>query len=144
MSAKPDRVINREWQSLEIRHAVDPARILPNVTNGNAPKSETHAPARDGDDDPWRCSAMYKRFRQDCDRLEIPRRRQHDTRRTFITLARSDGADRQVLKAITHGDRGDVFDMYTSWPWETVCRAVSCLRVSRVGAGGAARIPGAG
>src|SRR5690606_31057298 len=75
----------------------------------------------------------YRRLQRDLEALGLRRRRQHDTRRSLITLARVDGASRDVLRACTHGDAGDVFDGYTSWPWETKCREVAKLRIGRRG-----------
>jgi integrase len=71
-------------------------------------------------------------FRQDLDRLGLRRRRQHDLRRTFISLARTDGARKDVLERITHGNRGDIVDMYTELPWALLCEEVARLRVAVV------------
>ena len=58
------------------------------------------------------------------------RRRGHDLRRTLITLARSDGAIDGVLRLITHGPRaGDMLDLYSSPPWETLCTEMAKLNV---------------
>jgi len=56
-------------------------------------------------------------------------RRHYDARRTFISLAQADGARKDVLRWITHGPTGDIFDLYTSLPWATLCEAVSCMRI---------------
>jgi hypothetical protein len=69
-------------------------------------------------------------FRQDLDRLGLRRRRQHDLRRTFISLARTDGARKDVLERVTHGNRGDIVDMYTELPWALLCEEVARLRVT--------------
>jgi len=45
----------------------------------------------------------------------------------FITLAQSDGTDKFVLEAMTHGPRGDIVSVYTSYPWEVMCRQISKL-----------------
>jgi integrase len=74
-----------------------------------------------------------RRLHEDLERLGLRERRTHDLRRTFVTLARADGADRDVLRVITHGPPSDVIDLYTSWPWATLCAAVSCLRIGRLG-----------
>jgi hypothetical protein len=71
-----------------------------------------------------------KRFYEDLDRLGFRHRRQHDLRRSFITLARSDGARKDVLETVSHGARGDIIDMYTSLPWATLCEAVACLQIA--------------
>jgi integrase len=72
-----------------------------------------------------------RRHHRALEQLQLRRRRGHDLRRTFITLARADGARRDVLEAITHGSRGNIVDVYTEWPWATLCEAVGCLRVQR-------------
>jgi integrase len=72
-----------------------------------------------------------KRFHQDCERIGMRPRRQHDLRRTFITLARTDGARKDVLEVITHGSRGDIVDIYTSLPWQLLCEEVQKLRLER-------------
>jgi hypothetical protein len=55
------------------------------------------------------------------------RRRQHDLRRTFISLARADGAIKDVLKSVTHGRGDEVIDQYTEYPWPVKCEAVKAL-----------------
>lgn len=63
--------------------------------------------------------------------LGLRKRRAYDLRRTFISLARTDGADRDKLKAVTHGPSGEILDLYTTWPWETLCAEIAKLRVQR-------------
>ena len=65
----------------------------------------------------------------DLQRLGMRRRRQHDMRRTFTSLARAAGARADVIDAVTHDRRGSIVDVYTTWPWETLCEAVSALRL---------------
>ncbi|MFT3838963.1 MAG: tyrosine-type recombinase/integrase [Myxococcaceae bacterium] len=70
------------------------------------------------------------RFHEDLQRLLLRRRRQHDLRRTFVSLARANGARADVLASVTHGARSNsVMDMYTSMPWATVCAEVEKLEV---------------
>lgn len=69
----------------------------------------------------------------DLDRLELRRRRQHDGRRTFVSLARIDGARPDVLETCTHAAKGDVFALYTSWDWATKCAEVAKLRIGERG-----------
>jgi integrase len=80
------------------------------------------------------CRLSLVRFHEDLDRLGLRHRRQHDLRRTFISLARADGARADVLEEVTHAKRGDIMNLYTELPWPLLCEAVSCLRT---------RIPGA-
>ena len=72
---------------------------------------------------------MLKRFHEDCERVGVKPRRQHDARRTFVSLARAGGADTVALKAVTHGRSQEILDMYTTMPWPALCAAVLCLKV---------------
>lgn len=72
-----------------------------------------------------------KQFHRDLDALGMRRRRQHDARRTFISLAQVDGADRFKLKVITHGQPKTVMDLYTTLPWPSLCEQVSLLKIQR-------------
>ncbi len=85
------------------------------------------APSRLGK--PRSVSHMLKKFHEDLTRLELRERRQHDARRTFISLARADGARPDILRWVTHGPSGSVMDDYTTLPWETLCGAVACLKI---------------
>lgn len=76
------------------------------------------------------CNHSLVRFREDLARLGLRRRRQHDLRRTFISLARTDGARKDVLERVTHGSRGDIVDLYTELPWSLLCEEVAKLKVS--------------
>ncbi len=78
---------------------------------------------------PRNVSQTLERFHGDLDKLGLRRRRQYDSRRTFISLAQGDGARKDVLRWVTHGPSGDVFDAYTTLPWPTLCEAVACLRI---------------
>lgn len=65
--------------------------------------------------------------------LGLPHRRQHDLRRTFVTLCMAGGASKDLLKWISHGPpRGVVIDAYTSPPWPTLCRQVECFALAFV------------
>lgn len=70
-----------------------------------------------------------QRVRAATDMLGWRPRRQYDLRRTFISLARADGARVDLLKWITHGPPRTVIDGYTTLPWETLCEQVACLNV---------------
>ena len=67
----------------------------------------------------------------DLERIGLRRRRQHDTRRTFITLCRRDGADKTLLGLVSHGPGKDMVDVYTEMSalWEPLCAEVSKLRI---------------
>lgn len=63
-------------------------------------------------------------FRDDLARVGLRRRRGHDSRRTFTTLAQVDGARRDILKVITHAPSADdIVGVYTSFPWHRALRA---------------------
>ena len=75
----------------------------------------------------------YKRLMKDLEVLALRHRRGHDLRRTMISLARTDGARRDILELITHnpGKNGSAIDMYTTFPWEALCAEMAKLRVVR-------------
>lgn len=78
-----------------------------------------------------------KRLVKDLRALGLRHRRGHDLRRTMISLAQDDGAVKDILRWGTHGrPRRDSIDDYTSLEWETLCREVAKLRISRPGAWG--------
>jgi integrase len=76
-------------------------------------------------------SASWKLMQSDLDTLGLRHRRQHDTRRTFISLAIADGAQPHILKWVTHGCKKSIMDQYTTLPWVTRCEAVACLQIAR-------------
>jgi integrase len=65
----------------------------------------------------------------DLERLGLRSRRQHDARRTFITLAREDGARKDLLRLVTHGPEGDIIDIYSEMPWASLCEEVAKLKL---------------
>lgn len=72
-----------------------------------------------------------KHFHRHCERLKIRARRIHDSRRTFISLARDDGAQRDVIKSLTHPlDSRDAHDSYTTFAWSRSCEEVSKLKIA--------------
>jgi integrase len=64
-----------------------------------------------------------------CDELGLRRRRVHDFRRTFISLARDDGAQRDVIRWITHPPDGDILDTYTTPAWSLLCGEIAKLKI---------------
>ncbi len=54
----------------------------------------------------------------------------HRGRQGFITLAQVDGARRDLLESITHGPRGDIVSVYTTFPWPALCEEVAKLKIS--------------
>jgi hypothetical protein len=69
---------------------------------------------------------------RDLKALGLRGRRGHDLRRAFITLAQVDGARRDLLEVITHGPRGDIVSIYTTFPWPALCAEVAKLRINRL------------
>lgn len=67
-------------------------------------------------------------FHADLKLLGLRRRRQHDARRTFISLALDAGARRDVVEWITHTP-GGIVNAYTTLAWGTLCEAVECVPV---------------
>lgn len=67
----------------------------------------------------------------DFETLSLRKRRFHDARRTFISLAQADGALPHVLKLVTHGAPSEVMDLYTTMPWPKLCEAVGYLKLER-------------
>lgn len=66
----------------------------------------------------------------DLERIGLRGRRQHDARRTFISLCRSDGARKDLLRLITHGRKTeDVMESYSELEWKRLCRQVRRLKL---------------
>jgi hypothetical protein len=72
---------------------------------------------------------MLRRFHEELERVGLRARRQHDTRRTSISIARADGARPDILRWATHGPTGDIVDDYTTLPWATLCEEVAKVRI---------------
>jgi integrase len=70
-----------------------------------------------------------KRLHQDLKRHGLRKRRQHDLRRSFISLARQDGAREDVLKWITHGRPEGIINVYTELPWELRCQEIAKIKM---------------
>jgi integrase len=85
-------------------------------------------PSRRGDN--RSANHMLKKFHADLERLGLRERRQHDLRRTFISLCLGDGASKDILRWITHAPEGDVVDDYTTLVWQPLCREVAKLQIS--------------
>jgi len=71
-----------------------------------------------------------KQFHQHCELIGLRTRRIHDSRRSFISLARDDGAQRDVIKSLTHPfDGSDAHDSYTTFAWSRCCEEVAKLKI---------------
>ena len=69
-----------------------------------------------------------KRLILDLLKLGLRHRRAHDLRRTGISIAQDDGADRAILRWGTHAAPREIIDLYTTHAWATLCREVGKLR----------------
>lgn len=76
----------------------------------------------------------YKRLCTDLETLGLRHRRGHDLRRTMISLARTDGARKDLLELCTHnpGKKQSTIDIYTEFPWEALCGEVAKLKVKQL------------
>jgi len=104
----------------------------PSLTGREVEPDELIVPSRgQGKREPGHRSVnhMLKKFRGDCGKLKIPERRQHDSRRTLISLARAGGANADALKVFTHGSSQAIIDAYTTFPWTALCDAMLCVRL---------------
>jgi hypothetical protein len=54
---------------------------------------------------------------------------------TATLLAQVDGARRDLLETITHGPRGNIINVYTTFPWPALCAEVAKLKIEKVPAG---------
>lgn len=72
---------------------------------------------------------VLEHLHADLTALGLRRRRVHDARRTFISLAcNSEGADLQVLRRVTHLRPADVHSAYREIPWDVTCREFSKIK----------------
>lgn len=62
-----------------------------------------------------------QKLHEDLGRLKLRARRQHDLRRSFVSHAVDDGAERDRLAPVTHGRGSSVMEMYDTAEWKT-CR----------------------
>jgi hypothetical protein len=72
---------------------------------------------------------MLKKFKKDSKRVGIRERRQHDSRRTWLSTVLAAGANETHAKWIAHGPPPTVLGAYMSMPWETLCAVVAVLKV---------------
>ncbi|HEY1088562.1 MAG TPA: hypothetical protein VGE37_12740, partial [Archangium sp.] len=80
----------------------------------------------------WRRKGFsYDRLERDLEVLGLRHRRGHDLRRTMISLCRSNGANRDILRRATHKPPKEVIEGYTSFEWAVVCAEVATHPVKR-------------
>lgn len=76
---------------------------------------------------------VSENFGRDLEVLGMRHRRFHDTRRTFVTLARAGGAG-AFLSWVSHGPSKAMLDVYTTAPWANLCAEVLCIKAQLRGA----------
>ena len=69
-------------------------------------------------------------FLKDLALLGLRHRRLHDFRRSLISHARGDGANRELIERISHKGAKDVLDLYTTFEWRALCDEVTKLKVT--------------
>ncbi len=102
---------------------------------GKAKPGDLIAPTRFGQQ--RKAAESQKQFRRDLARIGLRtqagvdrNRRGHDLRRTFITLARADGAIDSLLRWVTHGPKpSEILDVYSTPPWAAQCKEIRKLRL---------------
>jgi integrase len=75
-------------------------------------------------------SSAYKAFQRGRKLTDVPNKAVHATRATFLSIARSGGARKDVIERITHNARGDIVDGYTEFEWLPLCEAVMAFDVN--------------
>jgi len=102
------------------------------ATFGRAPALDDYlVPSREGRARSVRHA--HTKLQEDLARLGLRGRRLHDTRRTFISLCRDDGARGEILRHVTHGaSRASMMDVYSTLGWATYCAEVARLRFDLV------------
>ncbi len=73
---------------------------------------------------------VWKRLRKDLIALGYRHRRAHDLRRTGISLSRTDGAQKDILRRGTHAPPKDIIELYTEYDYDVLCREVAKLRLN--------------
>lgn len=68
-------------------------------------------------------------FKRDLAKLELRERHHYCTRHTFITQVQDDGADRDIIKWVTHAPPKSAHDGYTRTLWTRLCAELAKLRV---------------
>jgi hypothetical protein len=92
-------------------------------------------PKLDDWDGPQDGRRAWQNLQKDLVTLGLRPRRVHDLRRAAISLTLADGADKYMLKWVTHGpQKVDAFDLYNTPPWATLCAQVMKLDVGPRGA----------
>jgi integrase len=83
----------------------------------------------------------YNNLRADLAKIGLRPRRVHDTRRTFVSLARMDGAS-ELLQWVTHTpSKSRMQDLYTSPTWASLCEQVAKLNLTLPAPGHVIELP---
>ena len=103
----------------------------PNMMGRTPTNQDLIIPSREGKNRSGHHS--LKKLHQDLERLGLRKRRQHDLRRSFISIARQDGAREDVLMWITHGRPGGIMNVYTEMPWALLCEQIERIHLALEG-----------
>jgi integrase len=93
-----------------------------------SPASDLIVPAESGTH--RRADRAWQLLKDDLRALGFPHRRLHDLRRTFVTMARSAGAQTDLVRWIVHGPTTRVIDLYTSTPWPALVSVVKLVKAT--------------
>jgi integrase len=110
-----------QWAAEHGRQPTEDDLVMPSPKPQNRGRRKPQGLMLDKD---W----IWKRLTRDLATLGLRHRRVHDLRRTGISLARADGADRDILKRGTHAPPKDIMGLYTSVEWEKLCAEVYKLK----------------
>jgi len=80
-------------------------------------------------------------LQKDLAMLGMRPRRGHDLRHSMISLSRSHGANKDILKRVTHKPPKEVIEGYTHFEWEVVCAEVMKLCIQRKADGRVLEMP---
>lgn len=75
-------------------------------------------------------SSAYKAFQTALRKAGVQNRTVHSTRHTFISVARSSGADAKWVEKITHNAAGSTLDDYTDLEWDSICSVMGFVDYS--------------
>jgi integrase len=70
---------------------------------------------------PLSATTSLEWFHHDLDTLGLRQRRQHDARRTFVSLWKAAGGNPEVVRLVTWAEARDVESLYTTFDWKFVC-----------------------
>lgn len=118
------------WPELVGRHPTDDDFVIATgrTRRGRPGRPRTKSMAYKA----WTRALAAVELASDAPRGEKGGRAYHDLRRTFVSLAQADGADKAILEHITHqANSSRAIDLYTTIPWERLCEPVMALRFGR-------------